>query len=65
MPTARLPRSNDPGPIRIPPQNSAIASRLVKEATVAGAIVIEDERVGYKARRYLPAFAAPRSASKK
>ncbi|MFC1602025.1 ATP-binding protein [Pseudomonadota bacterium] len=40
-------------------QNAADASRLLKEAVEAGAIVIEDPSVGTRSRAYLPFWAVP------
>lgn len=40
-------------------QNSAAASRLLKEAVDDGAIVIEDMSVGTRSRTYLPFWANP------
>ncbi len=46
----------------IPDQNSAEASRLLKEALEAKVIVIQDPSVGTRSRSYLPWWAAPKRA---
>ena len=41
----------------IDPKNSAIASRLLKDALAAGVIRLEDEAAAPKLRRYVPHWA--------
>ncbi|MDH4099502.1 MAG: hypothetical protein OEV28_02860 [Nitrospirota bacterium] len=43
----------------IEPQNIAIASRLIKEAVAADAIVLHDIGAAPKLRKYIPWWAAP------
>ena len=40
-------------------RNASVASRLLNEAVEAGRIVLEDRKVGTRARSYLPFWAAP------
>ena len=42
----------------IEPRNSAVASRLIREATAAGVIVAYDPTVGTRALKYIPRWAA-------
>jgi hypothetical protein len=44
----------------IPPKNSAAASRLIKEAVEAGAIMPVDKEAGRKHMKYVPWWAAAR-----
>jgi predicted HTH transcriptional regulator len=44
-------------------KNSAIASRLIKEAVEAGAIVAVDAKAGRRFMRYVPSWAAPAPAT--
>jgi len=47
---------------KVDSKNSASISGILKSAMEAGAILLEDESVGHKAKRYLPFWARPQEA---
>ncbi len=51
------------GRFGIEPQNSAIASRLIKEAVQAGAICPHDPDAAPKMKKYVPFWAKPQPES--